>query len=49
MTTKMTDTMTKTMKMGLTDAMDVDVKMLTQNMTKCNDPRTDNKHGGKHG
>ena len=28
-TTKMTDTMTKTMKMGLTDEMDVDVNMLT--------------------
>ena len=31
MTTKMTDTTTKTMKMGLTDEMDVDVNMLTQN------------------
>ena len=35
MTTKMTDTTTKTMKMGLTDEMDVDVNMLTQNTTNA--------------
>ena len=34
-TTKMTDTLTKTTKMGLTDEMDVDVNMLTQNMTNA--------------
>ena len=45
MTTKMTDTMTKTTKMGLTDEMDVDVDT---EYNKCNDPRTNNKHGGKH-
>ena len=35
MTIKMTDTLTKTTKMGLTDEMDVDVNMLTQNTTNA--------------
>ena len=49
MKTKMTDTLTKTMKMGLTDEMDVDVNMLTQNMTNAKTQEPTTSTAGKYG